>query len=280
MAVGTQKDYYGILGVDRQGEHEKDCETHKALGSKVAINLAAMSYSMKSDDSTIVIDPQKHPVVANTILVNSCQIGRRIPKRLRDQLGVGCKVVDFLSDSPGNRRVEIFEFPLKPERRLDPVSVAHRGSACLESRFHTGICCMREDAPTHRPRGDYRLRRLGRSSSRLNSSQDRVFPESCSRRALRSLRKNLGLCTIRKSSKASCNSSNASEACSNLFINSVGTCTVSPIPRLTFKTPLMDPVYRKCVESSSICLPRQIVGAARRPKDAVEILAMEKRRWR
>lgn len=179
-----------------------------------------------------MIDPEKNPIVSNSIFVEAGQARRQISKRLRDRLRMLRKVVNLLHHAPSRDGVKFAQIPFETRRGLDPIDGAHRGQrSFLMSRIvkwylrATGEGRVGKGAIAHRARlGD-------RAKSRLKSSHGRVLPESCSRRAFRSLRRRAGLCKIRKSSKASCNSSSASLARRNLLNNSVGTSTVWPILR-------------------------------------------------
>lgn len=226
MSVGTQKDYYAILDVDRKAFRRLE---RKSEGS---IDLSPVRNGVKRHHLSSVVYPQRNPVVPNTVLVEACQVGRRIPEGLRDHFRMPPKIVNLLHDPASHGRVKFTEISFETRGRLDPIGTAH-----LRQPNFQILCSVKRSSWRNREGQArealraYRARLPERVKSRLNSSHDRVLPESCSRRALRSLRSKAGLCRIRKSSNASCNSSSASLARRNLLSNSAGTSTVWPIYR-------------------------------------------------
>ncbi len=234
MPVGTQKDYYVTLGVDRNAKRDQIRKAYRRLArrSETSIDFSPVCDGMKGNNPGWVVYPQKHSVVGNPVLVEPCEVRGWIAEGLRDHLRMSCQVVDLLDDPAGHGRVEPSEISFETRSCLDPIETAHTRQPNFEL-----LCSVKKDFrrdedsqiwETSRP---YGARLLERENSRLNSSQERVLPESCSFRALRSLRSRVGLCKIRKSSNASWNSSNASLARRNLSNNSAGTSTVWPISR-------------------------------------------------
>ncbi len=234
MPVGTQKDYYSVLGVDRNAKPEqiRKADRRLARNSEGPIDLSPVRNGVKRHYLSSVVHPQKNPVVPDTILVEAGQVGWRIPERLRDDFRMRPKVVNLLHDPASHGRVKFTEISFETWGCLDLIGAAH-----LRQPNFRILCSVNRNLRTSSDRQfreglkGYRPRLPERVKSRLNSSHDRALPESCSRRALRSLRSKAGLCRIRKSSNASCNSSSASLARRNLLSNSAGTSTVWPIYR-------------------------------------------------
>lgn len=175
-----------------------------------------------------MIDPEENSIVPNTKFVNALQIGWWVLNSLRSQLGMSGKAVDLLHDPACQRTVQLIEVPFKARGEFDPVNPWYLRLA--SSHAVSGECSK------NIPRGpnDYntevqRVRLRVFLKSRLKSSQGRVLPDRCSRRALRSDLSSAALFTMRKSSNASPHSPTASPARSHLLYRSTGISTVWPM---------------------------------------------------
>jgi len=231
MAVGQQKDYYGLLGVARDAKPDeiRTCKREKALPSKAPVDVSSMRDGVEGENAGRMVNPKKDSVVANPILVNSLKVRRRILNGLCYQFRMGGKKVNLLQNSGRHRTVQLEEVAFKMRRSLNLVEARH-----LHQQANCGSDNLRS-APNSvvdlfgRKTRDQSARLRGAATSRLNSSQERVFPDNCSFRALRSRLSRVGLFTIRKSSKASRQSSIASPARSHLLYRSIGISTVCPM---------------------------------------------------
>ena len=86
MPVGTQKDYYAVLGVDRQARPDQIRKAYRRLArkSEVSIDFSPVCNGVKRDQLGSVICPQKDSVVPNTVLVEARQVSRRVSEGLGD----------------------------------------------------------------------------------------------------------------------------------------------------------------------------------------------------
>jgi len=246
MPVGTQKDYYAILGVDRNAKPEQIRKAfHRPCGnSKVSVDFLPVGDGMKGEYSGLMVYSQENSIVPYAVLVEARQVGRWVPKGLHYQFRVGGQLVDLLHDPTADLRVKLVEVPFEPRSRFDPIDAAHSRLAFWVSHRENS----QSDAAGRS--GEMRVQRARlreRAKSRLKSSHGRVLPDRCSFRALRSLRSRTGLCTIRKSSKALCHSSSALPARSHLLYRSEGISTVWPM--------LQSPLRVSQIRTRSKCSP-------------------------